>query len=466
MKASLEITMIGTFRAMRCSRRVILSVLVLLLAAALPLAAQRTPPPPGPPPTSEEEDVVIVVPGPDSEAEPDEDISRERATSETGAIDPSRVPPTPEAVEAARVTVVPETERRDGLPDANIYLPEGELDIKVRRLIRNSLFEGQVNYNFVDGDVSTFLRYKYYARNFSYKLSVFDELEFAQLGGSTQEFDRTRGGLLLFRYPHNYDQRYTLLTQVDSLAYGDVTRPDNDKTNVYVKLGYQFGTETDERLNSLVGETRGRIIPVLTAYRDVGPRQMGLAAALTASLDAFGSEFDYIKFESELLKRYDFNNNSVLFGRAHLGSLLQKTRFTDDPLIPDFQEFSVPRYELFKLGGRDLMKGVDGSERGTDEFHVTGEYLTPVFQNRDYRRIGARFNDLFGIAYAGVGSLTYGTGDLVNPENWVVDVGLGFELAFGVRNYEIILTALYAMPVVAPDSIDGGEFRVAARTAR
>jgi hypothetical protein len=454
-------------------------VILLFLLLALPSGAQipppsepthSAPPPiePAPHPTEVEElpdgeDSVDAHPDPPP---PGEEPPREPAGAEQGqkpeaeqqGRGPGDLPPAP---------VVPArgSEGGDPFSDANIYLPEGEFDLKVRRLIKNSLFEGQVNYNFVDGDISTFLRYKYYSRNFTYKLSVFDELEFAQLGGNTEEFDRVRGALLLFTYPENYNRRYTLLAQVDSLAFGDLTRPDNDKTNNYLKMGFQLGTESDERLNSIVGEERGRIIPVLTALRNVGPQQVGLATAVTWSSGAIGSDFDYIKLQTEMLRRFDFENDSVIFTRLHLGTFLQEKRLSDDPEIDDWDEFSIPRYELFRLGGRDALKGID-SGRGTDELHVTSEYLNPIFRNRDQRVLGARVNDLYGIVYAGAGTSVFDPADLVVLDNWVVDVGIGFEATVRVRKYSFLITAIYAEPVVLPDHLRGGELRLSARTLR
>src|SRR6266487_6491903 len=86
-------------------------------------------------------------------------------------------------------------ERRDTLPSLNIYLPEGSASVRLRKLIRNVLFESQIDYKFVTGDISTFLRYKYYARNFTYRIGVFDQINFLDVGkGSsgpkTSEFER------------------------------------------------------------------------------------------------------------------------------------------------------------------------------------------------------------------------------------------------------------------------------------
>ena len=121
-------------------------------------------------------------------------------------------------------------ERRDALPSVNIYLPEGEASIRLRKLIRNVLFESQIDYEFVNGDISTFLRYKYYARNYTYRIGVFDSIEFPDLtSDSDKEFERVRGGLLLIGVPKDYNNRYFFLLQDDRLTFGDTDRPDDQQ---------------------------------------------------------------------------------------------------------------------------------------------------------------------------------------------------------------------------------------------
>src|SRR5581483_8459185 len=196
-------------------------------------------------------------------------------------------------------------DRRDALPYVNIYLPEGQASIRLRKLIRNVLFESQIDYRFVNGDISTFLRYKYYAKTFTYKVSVFDTIGFPSVGSSsTQEFERVRGGLLLTEFPRDYNNRYFWLVQDDRLTFGDVTTVDNRKNNIYTKIGYQYGTEFDEHMNAIVGETRGRIIPVLTAFRDIGPQKTSFAVALTESARFATGDYRYTKFEGEILRRF------------------------------------------------------------------------------------------------------------------------------------------------------------------
>ena len=374
-------------------------------------------------------------------------------------------------------------ERRTGFPDLNIYLPEGEFDIRTRRLIKNVLFEGQVNYNFVDGDISTFLRYKYYARKVSYTIGMFDTLEFESLDDNSGDFDRVRGGLVQFEYPVNYNNRWFSLVQSDNLLLGDVDDPDNNKTNLYFKGGYQFGTTFDERLNSIVGESRGRVPPVLSAYRELGPQKLGMAIGVTQSLES-GGDYSYTKLEGEALKRFDIGRATFLVSRLHFGSMLKDesgilydpdaTAEDGSPLTGIDQPtevFAVPRYEYFRIGGRAAMKGVDDNLRGTDEVHLSNEYFFPVFRNRSYRMKVLRWTNLYGIVYTGAGTIGF-TGDAADQfvdykfGDLIVDAGLGVEATLTVRDTDVYLSAVYAQIVDSPAAIDGNEIRFSVRTSR
>lgn len=433
--------------------------MLLMLSLACPLYAQQTPPPP--PPQQEEVEQPQTA----------ETVTEQEAVA---GDDDAQLVAQQAPVQAAQ----PQSEQRradpgrESFPNLNLYLPEGEFDLRARKLIRNVLFESQLSYNFVDGDVSTFLRYKYYARDFTYKIGVFDEIEFESIDSRSGDFDRVRGGLLQFEYPANYNQRYFLLTQVDGLTFGDASRPENNRNNVYTKIGYQQGTPFDERLNAIVGESRGRIAPVLTAYRDIGPQKLGLALALTQALSGIGGDYQYTKIEGETLKRWDLTTNSFVITRLHAGSFLQKEESDvpppdDSDIDPDVYRYAIPRYELFRLGGRDAMKGVDNSHaRGTDEVHLTNEFFFPVFRHRDYRWLGARWSNLYAIGYTGVGSVGFGSEAFTELDDYVVDAGTGFEATFAVRNFEVFMSAVYAHTVTAPPEIEGGELRFAVRTSR
>src|SRR5579859_2978094 len=174
-----------------------LSILAVILAAAPLFAQEATPPPQQQPPTTQ--------------------------------------PPPPTTNPEGQPPVLSNTaggsyERRDTLPYFNLYIPEGQASVRLRKLIKNVLFESQIDYKFVSGDISTFLRYKYYAKDFTYKISVFDTIGFPSVGSSsTQEFQRVRGGLLLTEFPRDYNHRYFWLVQDDRLTFGDVTTVDNRK---------------------------------------------------------------------------------------------------------------------------------------------------------------------------------------------------------------------------------------------
>lgn len=360
-------------------------------------------------------------------------------------------------------------ERRDALPSINVYLPEMQASIRLRKLIRNVLFESQIDYEFISGDISTYLRYKYYARNYFYRIGVFDTIEFPDVGErSTREFERVRGGLLLIGIPRDYNNRYFALLQDDRLTFGDLTDPDNKKNNVYVKLGYQFGTQFDERMNSIVGETRGRITPVLTAFRDIGPQATGFAAAVTQSARVATGDYRYTKVEAEGLRRFDITSTSFIFSRLHVGAFgaynelrdEQKTRPCPETPeiqcpIPEIQWYSIPRSEMFSLGGREALRAVDFNERsqGTHEVHITNEYFTPIFRNRDYKTGPLHWNTMYGIAYLGAGTVGYDYDQITRTDEYVVDAGLGFEASIAFRDYDILFSVLYARTVMAPTCI-------------
>src|ERR1700694_6105897 len=268
-------------------------ILRLVLALAVILAsnvvvAQQ---PPTPTPTQPQ-------PAPQPVPEPEQTPPPAPQPAPAPAPEPAPVTPPPVAHEPPVLSraAAGTYDRRESLPLFNLYLPEGQASVRIRKLIKNVLFESQIDYRFVNGDISTFLRYKYYARNYTYKLGVFDSIGFPNIGArSTQEFERVRGGLLLIEFPRDYNRRYFALLEDDRLTFGDVTRVDNRHNNIYTKFGYQYGTQFDERLNAIVGETRGRVVPVLTAFREIGPQKLSFAVALTQSSKLSTGAYKYTK---------------------------------------------------------------------------------------------------------------------------------------------------------------------------
>ncbi len=378
-------------------------------------------------------------------------------------------------------------ERRDSLPFFNLYLPEGQASVRIRKLIKNVLFESQIDYRFVNGDISTYLRYKYYSRNYTYKIGVFDTIGFPDIGSrSTQVFQRVRGGLLLTEFPRDYNHRYFWLVQDDRLTFGDVTRVDNRKNNIYTKFGYQYGTQFDDHLNAIVGESRGRIIPVLTAFREIGPQKTSFAAALTESAKLSTGDYHYTKLEAETLRRFDVTPTSFVVTRAHLGVFPTKSTIrtwctdltnqvcgtgTPPPgaiQVPQIERYSIPSYELFDLGGREALKSISSKDAsaGTSEFHVTNEYFLPIFRNRDYRTYMVHWNTLYGIGYLGAGNVGYKFTDAARFHNYDVDAGIGTETSITIRDFDVLLSVLYAHTIRAPEELKGSKWRVSIRTIR
>ncbi|MGA8806850.1 MAG: hypothetical protein WB973_03160 [Thermoanaerobaculia bacterium] len=359
-------------------------------------------------------------------------------------------------------------DRRDSLP--NIYLADGRASIRLRKLIKNVLFESQIDYKFVTGDISTFLRYKYYAQDFTYKVAVFDTISFGAIGSHTDEFERVRGGLLLFEVPRDYNHRYFTLLQDDRLTFGDTTRVDNRKNNIYTKLGYQYGTEFDDQLNAIVGESRGRLIPVLTAFRELGPQKFSYAAAITQAGKISTGDYKYTKFEVEGLRRWDITPTSFVVTRAHVGVFPVKDFLCKDtPQTPPAECYSIPGYELFNLAGRDALRSLSSTNDvsvGTNELHLTNEYFIPVFRNRDFRVGAAHFNTAYAIVYAGAGNAGFAYRDLARTRDFAIDAGLGTETALTIRDFEVLLSVLFAHTIKAPDARKSNKIQFSIHTVR
>jgi hypothetical protein len=361
---------------------------------------------------------------------------------------PPEATPVP-AVPSPEPTPAAQPEKTGIIPDVNVYLPEGRADIRLLKPIRNSLFENQINYNFVSGDISAFLRYKYYGRRATSTFTFFDSIEFEELDRLSNEFSRTRGALYLQRRPINYYNRLYALLEFDRLTFSrPVDHPDANRTNTYVKFGYQFGTPSDERSNAVVGEARDRIFNLFTAYREVGPRGRGVSIAATWGFDYLGGDYRYVKTEVEALQAIALPRRNRLVLRVHGGYFPYKKRVRDefDPELGT--PFSVPRYELFRLNGRQELKAYRGTERGPNEAYVTAEYVRPVFTEVSRRFLGIDWTSLYVVGYSGAGNVGNETSVFTRLSDYKVDVGVGFESALSFRRYRAFLGVLAAKTVV------------------
>src|SRR5437764_11109491 len=168
---------------MTSRRRALLSLLVVCPLAAVPAGAQSPAPLAAAP---------ITTPTPQAPAPPEPSgASASDVQGESGG--GVELPPKP-------------SDRF--LPRLDIYFPEGDLDLRVNRLINRTFFEGQVKYNFINGDITAFLRYRYYGYNRTTQFTVFDSISFDRIDQNvTSDFDRVRGTLLLMEWPHSYNNR-------------------------------------------------------------------------------------------------------------------------------------------------------------------------------------------------------------------------------------------------------------------
>src|SRR5262245_6820444 len=180
---------------------------------------------------------------------------------------PAPEPPAPAAPEpsgaggegATPGVEVPARPREGVLPRLDVYFPEGDLDLRVNRLINKTFFEGQVKYNFISGDITAFLRYRYYGHNRTTQLTVFDAIEFDRIEKLSTDFDRVRGTLLLLQWPHSYNHRTFGLIEIDGISSNRRERGSQffvrrDRTNTFVRLGYQLGTPDAGRSSAIAGE--------------------------------------------------------------------------------------------------------------------------------------------------------------------------------------------------------------------
>lgn len=376
-------------------------------------------------------------------------------------------PPDPSDRPPAAAESPEETEREDTtglLPRFNFYLPEGRADIRLLKPIRNSLFEMQVAYNFVGGDISAFLRYKYYGRTATSTLSVFDTIEYSDISRFSNDFTRTRGALYLARLPLDFYNRVYALAEFDRLTFSNPQlQPDANKTNVYVKGAYQYGTPFDERSNAIVGESRDRVFNLFTALRDIGPGGRAMSFAATWSFDALGGDYTYVKTEFEAIQAVPFGRDRLVL-RLHAGYFPWKKRVREDfdPVLAT--PFSVPRYELFGLDSRTALRGYRGSERGPVEDHLTAEYAVLLFRGEKHRFAALDWNDLYLVGYAGAGNVGDSTPVYTRLSDYKVDVGAGLEAALTFRGVHAFLSALGAYTAV--HGTGGPRFLLSLRTYR
>ncbi len=377
--------------------------------------------------------------------------------------------PTPEPSPALAVTpasaAAAEAGPKGAQPRVDILLPDGDFNFRLGRLVKSALVEGQFRYNFVRGDIDAYLRYRYYGRVRAYQLSVFDTVAFEQLQKLSNDFTRVRGSSFLITWPRDFYRRLSLVTEINSINSNRLSEQfTTDKTNTFLRLGYQYGTPNDDRSNAIVGETRPRIRRLFTAYQDIGPQGFGFTTALTESFEALGSAFSYLRGELEALKRVNFGDGSkFLIARLHGGTFFAKKVVRTGPDIAPEDRFSIPLGELFSLGGADNLRGLSSGYVGTDELHGTVEVFLPWFTDESRRALWLDWHSWYWVGYAGYGAAVFSHEELRHAQNYIPDVGIGVETHLTLKGFNFFISAIVAKPL---ESGFGPRARVSVKSFR
>jgi hypothetical protein len=347
------------------------------------------------------------------------------------------------------------------LPNFDLIFPEGAVDLKISRLVSKVLFEGQVRYAFVSGDITAFLRYRYYGFGHTTQVEVFDDISFARLESLSTRFDRTRGANVFVEWPRSFSFRAFTLAEVDRISSNRQSiLSTNNRTDTFVRVGAQLGTPGDSRTQRIVGDTRAYFPSIFTAVREIGPGQFGFTSALTYGFHP--GSFDYVRLEAQTLKRFDLTGRTFVLGTLHLGTFLYSELTSPHAFEPQ-DRYSIPVAGFFNLGGADNLKGLSNSLVGTQELHTTWELFTPWFLGQHHRVLGLDWQSWYWILYAGAGTLGFTSRAYTNLAAYIPDAGLGFESSVRLWRYRFFLSAILARPLKGTNHV---EARLSVRSYR
>lgn len=338
------------------------------------------------------------------------------------------------------------------IPRIAVYVPEGQAEIRLSKLVRNSLFETQFEYDFVSGDIAAFLRYKYYGSRQSFTLSAFDRVSFAALESLALGYDRVRGLSAFVRRPVGIYGRLVMLAEVDRFNISQPDEPqqsaDDGQTNLFGKVGFQWGTEDDNFGNRISGDPNDRMKNLFTVARSFGPGGRGLSFGVTYGAPVL--DYEYLKVEGEAIQALNVGKGRLV-GRLHAGFFPYKPiGATDEPSTA--RPYRIPATEYFSLGGRDALKGLREAPFGTEEIHATIEAFVPVFVARSAEFLKVTWDTLYAVVYVGTGNAGVGSRVYAHFGEWRQDAGLGFEVSFRLLRYRVFASALAAREVGGPGS--------------
>ena len=76
------------------------------------------------------------------------------------------------------------------------------------------------------------------------------------------------------------------------------------------------------------------------------------------------------------------------------------------------------------------------------------------------------FNTAYAIGYMGAGNVGFKSRDLFRTRDFAVDAGLGTEMALTVRDFEVLLSIVYAHTFRAPEARKGDRVQFSIHTVR
>ncbi|MBK8594435.1 MAG: hypothetical protein IPP07_12965 [Holophagales bacterium] len=346
----------------------------------------------------------------------------------------------------------PRDETLGFIPRIAVYVPEGQAEIRLSKLVRSSLYETQFEYDFVSGDIAAYLRYKYYGARQSFTISAFDRVSFAALESLALGYDRVRGLSAFVRRPVGLYGRLVLLAEVDRFNISQPDAPlgnvDDGQTNLFGKAGFQWGTEDDNLGNRISGDPNDRMRNLFTVARSFGPGRRGFSIGVTYGAHLL--DYSYLKVEGEAIQAVPVGRGRLV-GRLHAGFFPYKPVGTSSG-PPGGLPYLIPGTEYFSLGGRDALKGLREAPFGTEEVHATIEAFLPVFVARNAEFLKASWDTLYAVVYVGTGNAGVGGTVYTRFGEWRQDAGLGFEVSFRILRYRVFASALAAREVGGPGS--------------
>ena len=226
------------------------------------------------------------------------------------------------------------------------------------------------------------------------------------------------GALYLQRRPLDFYNRLYGLIEFDRLTFSEpADNPDSNRTNMYFKVGYQYGTPSDERSNAVVGEARDRNFKLFTAYREIGPRGRGLSVAATYGFDYVGGDYPTSRRRSRRCRRSRVPAAPRLVLRLHArllplqqagpGGASTRTSSGDALLDPPVRALQAERPR-----GTARLPGVRAGDQ-------PGSISRPSTSCRSSPRppagsSGCDWGSLYAIGYAGTGNV--GNDDVASTE--------------------------------------------------